>query len=128
MSQSHKAKRKRLELVIHSTASVMNSRSNDNRRQHTTLGLVGQDAGPVGGVSGEHWGEDFAANAARLGNDFTYRLGDDSLESQFEDQLDNGASFDDGIHVVVTAPRNLNSVHFCWCFFVSAVLGWEELT
>jgi hypothetical protein len=87
------------------------ARSNDNRRQRTIWGLVGDNAGPAPGPSTKFWAEDLAANATCLGNDFTYRLGDDSLESQFDNQLDNSASLDDSIDVVVTKIlRNLNSV------------------
>jgi hypothetical protein len=108
---SHKAKRKKPALMVHSTPSTVTARSNDNQRQRTTLGLVGEDVGPAPGLSTEFWAEDLAASAARSRDDFTYCLGDDSLESQFDGQLDSGANMDDGIHVVVgKVPRNLNSV------------------
>jgi hypothetical protein len=108
---SHKAKRKKPQLIIHSTPSTVTARSNDNRRQRTFSGLVAGDVGPAAGPSTEFWADDLTANAACLGGDFTYCLGDDSLESQFDDQLDNGANLDDGINVVATkVPRNLNSV------------------
>jgi hypothetical protein len=76
------------------------------------VGVVPHTAGPSGGVSSEFWAEDLAANAARLGDDFTYRLGDNSLESQHDHQFDDGTSLDDGITVVIKEVRYQNSVRF----------------
>jgi hypothetical protein len=114
---SHKRKQGPPQLVVHGTASAVSSCSNDERRQQTTVGVVPQSAGPSKAVSGEYWAEDLAANAARLGDDFTYRLGDDSLESQQDDIFDNGTSLADGITVLIKEPRYANSV--CLWYFLA---------
>ncbi|KAJ6557771.1 hypothetical protein B0H19DRAFT_1261363 [Mycena capillaripes] len=53
--------------------------------------------------------EDLAANEARLGNNFTYRLGDNFVQSQLDNQFDDGTILDDGITLVIhEIPRNPN--------------------
>ncbi|KAJ6593080.1 hypothetical protein B0H19DRAFT_1245897 [Mycena capillaripes] len=101
MSHGHKRKANGPQLVVHGTPSAISSHSGDNRRQRTTLGVVLQDAGPSAGVSSQYWADDLAANAGRLAEDFTYRLGDNSLESQYDHQFDDGTSLQDGITVVI---------------------------
>ncbi|KAJ7853407.1 hypothetical protein B0H13DRAFT_2358947 [Mycena leptocephala] len=104
---SHKRKQAPPQLVVHGTASAVSSCSNDRRRQRTTVGVVAQNAGASAGISSQYWAEDLAANAARL--DFTYRLGDNSLESQHDHQFDDGTSLDDGITVVIKEVQYPNS-------------------
>ncbi|KAJ7465326.1 hypothetical protein B0H11DRAFT_2159688 [Mycena galericulata] len=103
--KSHKRKVAPPQLVVAATSSASTSRSNDNRRQRTQIGLVGQDAGPSATPSTHHfWQDDLATNLARMGADFTYSLGDDSLSSQTEDAAP------DGIEVVLpSVARNQNS-------------------
>jgi hypothetical protein len=53
-----------------------------------------------------------ATSLAHEANSFSYALGNESLEAQPEDQLD------DGINVVICHPvRNLNSVSFAMSTF-----------
>ncbi|KAJ7659787.1 hypothetical protein DFH06DRAFT_1130542 [Mycena polygramma] len=67
-------------------------------------GTATTDAAPSTGLVEEWWAEDLATNEARLGPGFTYRLGDGSLEPQFDQELA------DGITVVIATPvRNANS-------------------
>lgn len=96
------------------TASVVSTRSEDHRRQRTTVGTVGADAGPSTAPQGNRfWAEDLGANEGRMRQDFTYILGDNGLESQVDDQLDDGTQLDDGITVLINkAPRYANSVCF----------------
>ncbi|KAJ6513670.1 hypothetical protein C8R47DRAFT_1064378 [Mycena vitilis] len=109
-SRSHKRNRNAPALLVHGTVASVSSRSNDTRRQRTSLGVVGQDAGPSTGLAEEFWAEDLLANEARMGPNFSYSLGDDSLESQLDDVMDDGTHVDDGINVVITeVPRYANS-------------------
>ncbi|KAJ7601623.1 hypothetical protein DFH06DRAFT_1153729 [Mycena polygramma] len=101
------------QLSVHGTASTVSHRSNDNRRQRTVHGVVLQNAGPSAGVNAEEfWADDLDTNEARMGDNFTYRLGDDSVRPMNDHELDDGTTLDDGISVVVTVdavPRNANS-------------------
>jgi hypothetical protein len=64
-----------------------------------------RDSGISGpSASAEYWEEDLATNAAMADPDFSWGLGDDSLEAQPDEELG------EGIHVVVGQPRNKNSV------------------
>ncbi|KAJ6456814.1 hypothetical protein C8R47DRAFT_1227696 [Mycena vitilis] len=109
-SRNHKRVRAAPALTVHGTASFVSSRSNDNRRQRTSLGVVGQDAGPSTGLSQEFWAEDLLASESRMGPNFSYCLGDDSLQSQQDNEMDDGTRLDDGINVVITeVTRNANS-------------------
>ncbi|KAJ7028779.1 hypothetical protein C8F04DRAFT_1212063 [Mycena alexandri] len=109
-SQTHKRKGRAPALVIGATSVAVTSWTNNQRRVRTRLGVVGQDAGPSGTGTDRFWADDLATNAARAAATFSYQLGDTSLESQLDDQLE------DGINVVqCAAPRNAKSdrpLHF----------------
>ncbi|KAJ7843814.1 hypothetical protein B0H13DRAFT_1909206 [Mycena leptocephala] len=99
---SHKRKTTQPTLVVAGTAAGVSSRSADDRRQRNRLGVVADDAAPVAGPShSQFWEEDLATNFARHAELFSYALGNNSLESQPEEQ------FNDGIDVVLAhAERN----------------------
>jgi hypothetical protein len=99
-------------MVVAGTASAVSTCSEDARRHRTTIGVVDADAGPsTAPIGNGFWAEDLAVNEARIRHDFTYILGDNALQSQVDDEFDNGTQLDDGITVVLTkAPRYLNSV------------------
>ncbi|KAF7333061.1 hypothetical protein MVEN_02370700 [Mycena venus] len=105
MSASHKRKIMHPQLVVAATASSVSHTTHDQRRVRTRVGIVGQGAGPSQiGPADQYWADDVATNLARNSADFSYQLGDDSLESQPETALE------DGITVVVeNAARNTNS-------------------
>jgi hypothetical protein len=117
MSGSHKKRMRAPEMVVGRTASVASTRSEDDCRHRTTIGVVGANAGPstVSNQSG-FWAEDLAANEARMQHDFTYILSDNSVESQLDQEFNNGTWLEDGITVVINgaAPRYHNSVCCLW--------------
>ncbi|KAJ7799699.1 hypothetical protein B0H14DRAFT_2616828 [Mycena olivaceomarginata] len=105
-SMSHKHKIKPHSLVIAGTAASVSHRTQDNRRQRTRMSMVEQGVGVADATATDHfWADDLATNMARHSEDFSYQLGDTSLESQPDEPAD------DGINVVVvqSAGRNTKS-------------------
>ncbi|KAJ7793230.1 hypothetical protein B0H13DRAFT_1935514 [Mycena leptocephala] len=109
---AHRKSRGAPKLLIGGTVSSISTHSDDDRRQQMARGEVGQDAGPLTAPrDGSHfWAEDLRTSEARQRSDFTYRLGNDSLEPQVDQEFDDGTRLDDGITVVIKEPRYLNSV------------------
>ncbi|KAJ7605673.1 hypothetical protein DFH06DRAFT_1348526 [Mycena polygramma] len=96
---SHKRKAVVPGFVIPGTVSSVSSRSGDQRRQRTRTSVVSQAAGLANAPPGSaFWAEDLTTSLARQAEEFSYNLGDTSLESQVDDQLD------DGIDVVYCHP------------------------
>ncbi|KAJ6483477.1 hypothetical protein C8R47DRAFT_1217563 [Mycena vitilis] len=96
---SHKRKTQKPTFAQTGTASSVTSRSNDNRRQRTRVGVVAQDAAPPTlPLSRAFWEEDLPTNMARRAELFSYGLGA-SLEAQEDEPVD------DGITVVVCHPE-----------------------
>ncbi|KAK7050132.1 CxC2 domain-containing protein [Favolaschia claudopus] len=100
-SQSHKKRISKPQMVAHGTVSSVSHTTRDQRRVRTRYGTL--DPGPSGGGGSAQnfWAEDPATQAARNAEDFSYQLGDNSLESRPADPSE------DGITVVVPkAARN----------------------
>ncbi|KAJ7318850.1 hypothetical protein DFH08DRAFT_819735 [Mycena albidolilacea] len=103
---SHKCKIKPHSLVIAGTAASVSHRTQDNRRQRTRMSVVEQGAGVADATATDHfWADDLATNMARHSEDFSYQLGDTSLESQPDEPADNGIN----VVVVQSAGRNTKS-------------------
>ncbi|KAJ7079826.1 hypothetical protein B0H15DRAFT_924531 [Mycena belliarum] len=102
---AHKRKVRAPALVEAGTASSVSSRTVDDRRQRNRVGVVGVGAG-ASAAPNHHWQEDLATSAARLADTFTYQLGDESLESQVDEEPLDGIT-------VVVAPRYSNSGRIC---------------
>ncbi|KAJ7026921.1 hypothetical protein C8F04DRAFT_1267519 [Mycena alexandri] len=92
MAQSHKRKAAPPTMVVGSTVFSVTSRTSDNRRIKTHTGTLGQDVGSSssGLGSDRFWQDDIATNIARASSDFSYQLGDASLESQLDDMVEDG--------------------------------------
>jgi ribose 1,5-bisphosphokinase PhnN len=85
--------------------SSVSSQSKNLRRVKTRRSVVtGAVAGPSGAGEPRYYEEDPATQAAHAALDFSWDLGDSSLDAQADDEVD------DGIKVVVNPPRNKNSV------------------
>ncbi|KAF7349498.1 CxC2 domain-containing protein [Mycena sanguinolenta] len=100
---SHKRKGNKPQLVAAATVTSVSHTTHDQRRVRTKTTVVG-DAGPSSTQGTDLWAEDLATNLARNSASFSYQLGDNSLEPQLDDGVD------DGITVVVEkSRRNTNS-------------------
>ncbi|KAJ7666199.1 hypothetical protein DFH06DRAFT_1323329 [Mycena polygramma] len=104
-SASHRRRPVVPSLTVGGTSSQTVSRSTDQRRVRTRVGVVAQDAGTFTAPGSDFFEEDLDTNLARADPAFTYALGDDSLSSQ----VDNLDVPGDGIEVVVKATRYANS-------------------
>ncbi|KAJ7358391.1 hypothetical protein DFH08DRAFT_953543 [Mycena albidolilacea] len=119
---SHKRKIKPHSLVIAGTAASVSHRTQDNRRQRTRMSVVEQGAGVADATATDHfWADDLATNMARHSEDFSYQLGDTSLESQPDEPAD------DGINVVVvqSAGRNTKTVRCKIGFRIGTSIYWR---
>ncbi|KAF7330719.1 CxC2 domain-containing protein [Mycena sanguinolenta] len=97
------AKGNKPQLVAAATVTSVSHTTHDQRRVRTKTTVVG-DAGPSSTQGTDLWAEDLATNLARNSASFSYQLGDNSLEPQLDDGVD------DGITVVVEkSVRNTNS-------------------
>ncbi|KAF7361599.1 CxC2 domain-containing protein [Mycena sanguinolenta] len=97
------AKGNKPQLVAAATVTSVSHTTHDQRRVRTKTTVVG-DAGPSSTQGTDLWAEDLATNLARNSASFSYQLGDNSLEPQLDDGVD------DGITVVVEkSARNTNS-------------------
>ncbi|KAJ7847181.1 hypothetical protein B0H13DRAFT_1907428 [Mycena leptocephala] len=84
--------------------SSVSSQSQNLRRVKTRRSVVpGTVAGPSGAGEPRYYEEDPVTQAARAALDFSWDLGDSSLDAQADNEVDNG------IKVVVNPPRNKNS-------------------
>jgi hypothetical protein len=103
---NHKRKLVPPAFAVAGTASSVSFRSQDQRRQRNKVGVVGDSAGPsTGPGTSRFWEDDLSTSQARAADSFSYGLGDNSLESQPDEDVD------DGINVVICHPvRNPNSV------------------
>ncbi|KAJ7231598.1 hypothetical protein B0H12DRAFT_1239914 [Mycena haematopus] len=95
---SHKRKNKAPQLVVAATSTTETFRSADDRRQRTRIGVVSHTAGPSTTDDASAWyREDFATSQARMAQEFTYQLGDNSLSCEPDHIVE------DGIQVVFPA-------------------------
>ncbi|KAJ6512878.1 hypothetical protein C8R45DRAFT_1087985 [Mycena sanguinolenta] len=90
-------------LVVADTVSTTSHATYDQRRVRSRTTMVG-DAAPSSLTPGtSFWSDDVATNTAHESPSFSYDLGDNSLDPQPEERVE------DGISVVVCGQRNTNS-------------------
>ncbi|KAJ6579040.1 hypothetical protein DFH09DRAFT_1310403 [Mycena vulgaris] len=104
-SKSHKRKTAIPQVVVGARGvASTSSESRDKRRVRTRREVTeSQVAWPSNTGSSFEYEEDWATRAGRAAVDFTWALGDTSLEAQPDEVVD------DGIQVIVGKPRNKNS-------------------
>jgi hypothetical protein len=77
------------------------------------MSVVEQGAGVADATATDHfWADDLATNMARHSEDFSYELGDTSLELQPDEPADDGIN----VMVVQLAGRNTKSVRIHFLF------------
>ncbi|KAJ6463767.1 hypothetical protein C8R47DRAFT_1079761 [Mycena vitilis] len=88
---SHKRKTTKPTFAATGTASTVSSRSADKRRVRNQTRVVAQDAAPITvPLSRSFWEDDLPTNMARRAELFSYDLGVPSVESQEEDDSNDG--------------------------------------
>ncbi|KAJ6458520.1 hypothetical protein C8R45DRAFT_1110051 [Mycena sanguinolenta] len=100
--QQHKKRKVVPQLVVAGTVATVSHTTYDQRRVRARTTMVGGAAPSFSTPRTSFWADDLATNAARESPAFSYDLGDDSLDPQPEERVEDGIS-------VVVRIRNTNS-------------------